>query len=250
MAAKVFIWGSCVSRDSFEYFGKRYELLGYVARQSMISSGNVVELDTLPQLTSPFQQRMNAGDAAGNAVELIASVARQTSLLLLDLCDERLGVIDVGDGRYLTRTVERIRTGADEKLLAEYRRIKFGSPQHLQLWTSAFTRVVDQLVKLRLTRRTLVLAPPWATETVQGSPTPASFGLKAPRANELFALYYDVIRRAGIRVVGTDLPVLSDDHHKWGPAPFHYDLTTYEAILTSVRRSKQVSPNSTTSPKA
>lgn len=235
MAVRVFIWGSCVSRDSFEYFGAKYELLDYVARQSFISEGNAVNLgDKLPALESPFQQRMNAGDAAGDAMARIAASVDEMDLLILDLCDERLGIIEVAPGSYLTRSVERMKSGLDEKLLAEHRLIEFGSFEHLQLWVIALLRVSEQLCQLGLVERTLVVGPQWASETTQGNPTPASFGLTAARANELFKFYYDALRSTGLRILADELLVFSDEEHRWGPAPFHYSPAVYQAITVAI----------------
>lgn len=229
---KYFIWGSCVSRDTAAFLPPDWKLLGYVARQSMISAGNVAELaQPLAEIGSPFVQRASDGDVAGHALERIAERADQLDLLLLDLCDERHGVFEVAPGQYLTRSVERMKAGVDERLLTEYRLLEFGSLEHLRIWAEHLIEVVGRLNELELMDRTVVLAPPWATKSVQGTATPISFGLRAARANQMYELYYAALEEVGLSLVARDVPVLGDDEHKWGPAPFHYAEQTYQALV-------------------
>lgn len=234
-ATKYFIWGSCVSRDTAEFLPDDWKLLGYVARQSIISAGNAVELaEPLTDIGTPFVQRASDGDIAGHALTRIAEHADQIDLLLLDLCDERHGVVQVASGQYLTRSVERMKAGVDERLLADYQLLEFGSLEHLQIWAEHLIEVVARLGELNLLDRTVVLAPPWATDTAQGTTTPISFGLHAARANQMYQLYYAALEELGLPLVARDVAVLGDDEHKWGPAPFHYDKRTYQTLVSLI----------------
>lgn len=232
---KYFIWGSCVSRDTAAFLPDDWRLLGYVARQSVISAGNVVELaEPLAEIGSPFVQRASDGDVAGHALERITERADQLDLLLLDLCDERHGVFEVAPGQYLTRSVERMKAGVDVRLCTEYRLLEFGSLEHLQVWAEHLIEVVGRLNELDLMDRTIVLAPQWATESVQGTATPISFGLRAARANQMYELYYAALEEIGLPLVARDVVVLGDDEHKWGPAPFHYAEQTYRTLVSLI----------------
>src|SRR5699024_11175643 len=88
------IYGSCVTRDTFEFLGDDFLLKSYVARQSVISAGTQTS-DTLPMLdpiASAFQKRMVEGDLKGNLYETLDTQASQADLLVIDLIDERGGV--------------------------------------------------------------------------------------------------------------------------------------------------------------
>ncbi|HEC1792584.1 TPA: hypothetical protein R1734_000897 [Campylobacter lari] len=58
---KICIFGSCASRDIFEYDEqKNFELIGYYARSSFasLSSNAMIEQDVLDNIQSSFQRRM------------------------------------------------------------------------------------------------------------------------------------------------------------------------------------------------
>lgn len=227
---RVLIYGSCVSRDTIEYVPAPVKIVKYIARQSLISIGNQPRLGSadFPRLESPFQQRVTEDDRLGNAEAAITDLAPATDLLLIDFTDERGGVYDL-EGRYLTRSVERVANGADELFP---RRIAFGTPEHFLLWSGAFERFVATLRDVGLLRRTLALAVPWATVTTTGDPTPESFGMTAGQANGLFEPYDKILRRSPINVV-RPLPwtrIVADPDHKWGLAPFHYTHDVYQRL--------------------
>lgn len=233
----VFIYGSCVSRDTFEFLPNTFKLTGYVARQSLISAGTTVhvEPDPVRLLDSRFQQRMLAGDLSGNAYERIAATPPET-LLLWDLADERLGVFEVAPGRYLTRSVELERSGQAAQLERQYRHVPFGTSEHLNLWLAALDRFAAWLHLTGRMSRMLLVNVPWAVLAEDGRPTPPSFGIEAHDANVCFAEYVNAVRtRTAITVLSIDASAVhADSHHRWGLAPFHYSQGTYEHIATRI----------------
>lgn len=232
-ATRVFIYGSCVSRDSFEHVARdRYVLTRYVARQSLISAyAGPAALDGTDVLTSAFQRRMVEGDAAGDLPRLLAQDAAATDLLLWDLTDERLGVLLAPDGGAVTRSVELVGAGL-EPAGDGWRYLAFGTDDHLALWTDALDAFCGTLAHEGLLERTVLLAVPWALTTEDGRAAPSSFGVAPADANARFARYHDAARRRGLTVV--EVPpaaVVASAEHRWGPAPFHYSPSTYDAVV-------------------
>lgn len=232
------IHGSCVSRDTVERARSSYELLAYVARQSLISVDNdaTVAVEEEP-LASPFQQRMRLGDTSGDGLRRLKAVAQRTDLVLLDLCDERLGVLNVGVDLFVTDSVERRQA---KRLEAE--RFNFGSRLHLALWQHAAARWVTQVQEAAPSAKLLLLAVPWATHTEAGESTPPSFSMTAEEANKRFAPYYEFLSGLGVATIGDALQPVAADDHRWGVAPFHYANDVYDALNELIQRQSQAAP--------
>lgn len=242
---RTFIYGSCVSRDTFEYLTPgRYELIGYSARQSLISAMSPPEESPLelPPIESAFQERMLREDWESSLPQRLAEVADSCDLLLWDLCDERLGVYQTsrnrdghGQDTYATRSVESIRAGVDAHL-QKYPLLPFGSVKHRLVFNRSIARYADLLQELDLHRKVILIMPPWATVTEEGVPVPSSFGVTPVRANRLFDAYHSVVKRL------TGYPSISlppslaraDSAHRWGPAPFHYGDPAYESMARHI----------------
>ncbi|GIL34735.1 hypothetical protein PDTK01_08110 [Phycicoccus sp. DTK01] len=236
---RTFIYGSCVSRDTFEFLRPGgYALLDYVARTSLVSAfapSGLADVGTV-ETTSSFQRRMLESDWRGGLVPLLESRADQVDVLLWDLCDERLGLRDLGEGRYLTRSVDLISTGVDGRLKDRSVVLELGDPAHRAVWDDALGRWRELLGGLGLLDRVVLLAPPWAVEAGDGTPSPTSFGRTAQEANALFAGYVDAAAEViGCPVVtGDEGAVRSDPGHQWGFAPFHYAAETYVGLAGAI----------------
>jgi len=244
---RTFIYGSCVSRDTFEFLpGSKYHLVKYIARQSLISSTSPAIEQPMPppDTSSSFQRRMLTGDWTGSLFSELRDNAQDIDLVLWDICDERLGVyalppsgISKGSA-YCTRSVDSIRSGRDAAL-AGAKLITFGSARHRILFNTALVRFRSTLAELGLLDRCLLVGPPWALEDTKGRPTPDSFGLTPTRANRLFRDYYSIASRVVTKnFINVQASVaVADADHQWGVAPFHYTPETYAALAAQVETS-------------
>jgi hypothetical protein len=234
---RVFIYGSCVSRDTFEHLDpEQFELVEYVARQSVLSATTrPVELLAPPTLKSRFQQRMITGDFQSSLRSLLAQHAAEIDVLLIDLTDERLGVYLLPDGTVVTRSVELIESGAEQSLPQGAHHVAFGTQQHYEYWSGAVRALGDTIRSTLPQVAVALLDIPWAEWSENGQQTPDSFGIGAARANPVFRSYVEVAAQAlGAHVVALDpSEVMSGPHHPWGDAPFHY---TEKVYLEVVRR--------------
>lgn len=233
---QIFIYGSCVSRDTFEFLGSDFNLLYYVARQSFISSGNQTpELDELiPQLDSAFQNRMVRGDIFGNAYQLLEDFGEQADVIVIDLIDERGGVIET-DGGYVSKLAE-MWSGGGNNVLSGNRHIAFGTDLHFELWANAADRLAQLASSHGWLPKIIVLETPWAERDDKGEAVAFPEWMMNPgAANRLYARYYAHLRNLGFRVVR--LPQgfsRTTFDHKWGASPFHYVEEAYRFLADAI----------------
>lgn len=232
----VFIWGSCVSRDTFGFLPENFSLQRYVARQSLISAGTNASA-VRSQLTEPpsaFQSRMIRGDLAGDLYTALHQHARETDVVLIDLVDERGGVIQFDQG-YATKLSEFWGAGGRDASRGATQ-IPFGTDEHFAHWEKEAQRFIGELLAAELLPRTLVLNAPWASQFDTGEPLEIPGWMKDPAtANREYERYVDVLREAGLQVVElpAELAKTSKDH-KWGPSPFHYQDAAYEFFSDAI----------------
>ncbi|GII97626.1 hypothetical protein Slu03_00040 [Sediminihabitans luteus] len=233
---RVFVYGSCVSRDVVEHLGPRYTVAGYVARQSLVSATSPAwTLDVrLPRFDSGFQQRMLDGDARSDLFDRI-DAARRVDLVLWDLTDERLGHWCGPGGTHLTRSVELLGTTAPARLTAAAPLREFGGDHHLAEWLRALPRFVAALRDRGLLDRVQPILVPWATTNTAGAPTRASFGTTAAAFNRAAAPYEAAVRRFLPRSPLTVAAPRADPAHRWDEAPFHYTPAVYAHLAAQVR---------------
>ncbi len=230
---RTFIIGSCVTRDTFDHLDPgRYRLTGYVARQSWASvarpPGQVVDTAAL---ASAFQRRQIDGALRGDVLERL-DAAGPVDLVLVDLVDERLGLHRLPDGGLVTRSVELHTSRLETGYTSTATLLRFGTRHHRQAWQQGAEAVLSGLADRGLTDRTWVLAPRWASTSLQGhrklrgaGGTPRWFRLRSRP-------YYRTLRRrlGADHLLGADLPVQADQTHRWGLAPYHYSPDVYQAL--------------------
>ena len=239
MTPRVFIAGSCVSRDTFGRIpAKAASIVGYVARQSLISTWKPprsVTLD-LSAIKSAFQRTVTQGAIRGDLIARL--VQTRPDFLVLDIVDERAGVYELDDGTYLTRAIEvdyfGLQRQFEDRIVALH---QFRSESHLDLYLEAlasFRRVLDE--KLPRTRL-LVVAPEWATRFEDGSRTSTSYGLLPAEANLIQEVYFAAIREQlpVEAFIGRDLATVAAADHRWGPGCFHFRESEYAAMAAAIR---------------
>lgn len=236
--ANIFIYGSCVTRDTYEHLDKiGNPLIDYVARPSLISAFSEPFAITADGslLSSTFQIRNLQGDLDSNLPTRICIESPNYDLLLWDLADERLGVIDCGQGRYITRSVELVRSGLLDQI-PKSKWIKFGSPEHLSLWKEAIDKFINLLNSQNLLHRVVLLDIPWSMYNELGEKTKSASSLSSDKANNTYAEYIKVILdTASISTVRlTWSQSISDSNHKWTESPYHYYSPVYKAIVKEI----------------
>lgn len=233
---RVLIYGSCVSRDTFEFLPAGHRLIAYVARQSAISVGSPaqgVQAD-LTELPSAFQNRMVAGDVRGDLLDVLTRRSPEVDLLLVDLIDERGGVISIGGG-HVTKLAELWSAGGRTATRGG-RHIPFGTDEHFVLWVPAVDAIVARIGELDLLAKTVVLRTPWAAQLDDDEPVPVPGWMTPPaEADAQYTRYFEHLLSLGLTVV--ELPAelaRSTTDHQWGPSPFHYTAQAYGHLAAGI----------------
>ena len=233
------IYGSCVSRDTFEFLGDDFHLNAYVARQSMISAGTSARsvISRLSPIESPFQRRMVEGDLNGNLYRVLDYQSEKVELLVIDLVDERGGVIDMGSGRFASKLAEFWSSGGREAS-SEMNQIQFGSDEHFEHWTMGAQRFVGELLRLEMLERAVVIKAPWAELTDADELFDVPQWMMPPAtANALYARYFDYLEGLGLRMI--ELPehlARTSETHQWGISPYHFTEAAYEYIAAELKK--------------
>lgn len=230
------IHGSCVTRDTFGFLPADHELVWYAARQSAISAGRPVAglAARLPTLPSAFQDRVVRSDIAGNVLKELSSRLVPGDVLLLDLVDERGGVLEFPGG-YVTKLSEFWSNGG-QALSRAARHIALGTPEHFALWKDGIDRVLSQAASAGIGDRVAFLQTPWASTLDDGSPLEVPEWMLPPaEANRIYQPYFDHLVERGETVLAlpSELAV-STEHHRWGPSPFHYGDEAYRWLASEI----------------
>ena len=231
---RLLVYGSCVSRDMVPFLGPGWTLLRYVARQSLVSAMSApVTPPAEPSLDSAFQRRMVTEDLTSAAPGLLRAHLEEIDVLVLDLVDERLGVVALPDGGYVTRSQELLASGLLEHL--DGREVVFGTDEHFELWRDAADRFVSLLEETSLAARTVVVEGTFAARTDDGGSANRWRDEPAEVWNARYERYHAVLRGAGLRshTVGAD--AVASTAHRWGPAAYHYADGAYLAMARAVR---------------
>jgi len=231
---RTFIYGSCVSRDTFEFMDKdRFSLLRYVARSSLISAfaPPTTSSPAGTENLSPFQRRQLEDDFRSALPSVLDEFRGSIDLILWDLTDERLGVYLGPAGQVVSDSLELRKLGKGV-MGEEWRHVPLGTDDHFGRFSVALQSWRNALLDRNLLDRVVLLGPPWASHGLDGEPAPTSFGIAAEDANRAYARYYDAVRNAlGAPILGRDLTVATDKRHVWSAAPFHYARGVYESLI-------------------
>ena len=258
------IYGSCVSRDIFEYDEmKDMKLLQYVARQSVLScmSEPVSVSDEQIELDSPFQKRMVLMDLRKNTFDIFEE--NPGDYLLIDLIDERLPLGKLGNSYFTVSNemaqgfnAKKYKTLSKRvygnKLCLEYQStirfpfsIKFlnrfcakkdnmDCEEMIRMFCKRILSLYDQN-QIILNRALLV---DWyINEYGNVKLFPKNYLKFNSEANTVLSFMYDrlVSYMPNIHIVDEMEGVYADERHKWGLAPMHYQGDYYLRVIDRLK---------------
>ncbi len=144
--ARVFIWGSRISRETFEAFNPTdFELLRSVEDQSAISAtSRPVTLADFDVSLVPDDGNLCADFRSTLLVEL-AACAQDVDLVIVDLLQESLGVYLLPDGSVITRSMPLARAKLEPLLPGGTTHIPFGTTQHFTYWSDAISTIATYI---------------------------------------------------------------------------------------------------------
>lgn len=244
---KIFVYGSCVSRDTLEFLPPQsFQLVGYLARHSLLSHGTDAS-EKLPAdlvVSSDFQARMIRKDWEGDKLDDLINMAEDIDLLIWDLIDERHGVHWFPSGEVITRSIDLLESQPAQSLLLPDTHISFGSDIHFEGWAEKAREFVTLLSTHGLLEKTRLIRVGWAEKSIDASPVPSSMGITPQDANVRYLRYYDLLEELGVPIVRVPPEItLADTSHRWGSAPFHYSLGVYEYLCEELGLLKPMKSN-------
>lgn len=242
-STSVFIYGSCVSRDTFEYFSSGQIKLGrYIARQSLLSAfpnfpSNLttpVDID-LSTISSTFQRRMVDGDIHGSLPNELSVSTGAVDLLVWDLVDERKGVFELPNGAVLTDTDELSSSSFNKDWMKLSHHTDFGSPRYLFNFEASLDKFHDFLTANGLLEKSLFLDGPLASSRVTGETGDFRFDQWITTQHRELTPAYDrlreLVRQRGFPTMEIPSEVCTfSEFHRWGPAAYHYSSEYYRFV--------------------
>ena len=231
--SKIFIYGSCVSRDSYNFAKDRHSLTGYVARQSFISATScATQLLPGTEMKSQFQNRMLQGDLSSNVLEILRMNISEIDLLVIDLTDERLGVHKLSDSSFVTRSTELVTSGRLRQLDQRPGLIRFGTERHAMFWTRSYGILLRKLSAMNLLSKTVIIDTPWALSTLEEPGFSSSTLQETEQARIWMARYVQHCASLGARILSMpEEYAVATNQHRWGLAPYHYTDDAYRWIV-------------------
>ena len=226
-----FIYGSCVARDMTRLYPDRFTTQGYIARESWVSamSPPTPLPGSDPALKSKFQRRMVEYDLQSVLTEKLRDAADANDVLLLDIVDERVGVMGTAQG-YITYSPEFMRSAWRDDLETS-KLISFGSDRHFELWQQAAENLRNALVLLGLFDQTFLIRADFATESIQGDDLTKGITFTPTMRNKQYVRYYEHAEQLGFTLLRPPQELaVATRSHQWGLAPFHYIDDDYAAI--------------------
>ena len=234
-STRIFVLGSCVTRDAFELDTTGELTLVGIWRRSSVGSSFRRKADRggdTSTIASAFQRRIVEWDLTKSLEETLRS--SDFDLMVYDPIDERFALADFG--------ADGIATVSNEFLSASssvpYTTVKSGTEEFTRLWTTGWYRLLAVLDALGMRSQLRVNRVFWAEEC-EGS---ASFGDSYSNngiayANNFLGELYSIMEQDLEPSQFIRYPAglfIGDARHKWGPSPFHYTKAFYLHFLSQI----------------
>lgn len=235
MNKKIFIFGSCVSRDIFNLpAAHSCQVIQYLARSSIASAFQLQPIDDKysRNLASPFQRKLVGYDLEKSATSMLN--ANEFDVLLIDFIDERFDLFSFANGSLCTLSSELLNSGFQPPT-EEGRIIKSGSDEFYELWEAGWRSFVEAIKRKNLMQRIRLNKVFWGKKIEDGSSFPNCAAIDA--ANAFLARLY---KRAEMDLHPEQVMQFRDElmvgakNHRWGISPFHYVDAYYQEALNHI----------------
>lgn len=234
---KIFVIGSCVSRDIFNAEGSKENFLvdGYIPRSSLASllSSSPFEDEYTANLSSDFQKRIVHADIVKLSEKKIQE--SHADYFLIDLIDERFNLIKTNTG-ICTLSDELKGTGITKNMPGSV--IESGGDEFFDLWQKGWMKLL-YLFENKKSREKIILNKVfWANCTKSGEKF-NSIGERIKNQNNFLGRMYEVIESDLNPRQVINFPsdvLLAADEHRWGRSPFHYCDEYYAFALNFLKK--------------
>lgn len=233
MAKRVFILGSCVSRDPFELpHHHTPEIVKYLARTSLAAQAidPFVDGDAVSMIESNFQRNMVLADMEKTAFRDLTSLSFDA--LIIDFIDDRFPIL-VSGKRGATLSTEYIegRAKAGGAELSPDEVIEAKPSIKMQWWEEGFGRLLGVMERNHPGTPIIINRVYWAERTIDGDPLPIWIGNAREENDYLDSLYRRCSAAPAVRFIDYPGTFLADPRHVWGLSPFHYPQDVYQNFL-------------------
>lgn len=218
---KIFIFGSCVSRDFLEISGTRkFSLENYYARSSLasISSEPLRDDRLVRRIESKWQRSMVKRDLGKNVIDDI--INSEFDIFLIDLIDERFNLAEC-NSKYCTISTEYKKY----QVKGKYKTIPFDSDKKIELWKKGFEKLFKVLEEKGAVDKIRISRVYWAENDERGESFPDSVLSYIKKNNNMLEKMYSHMSKFININQFIDYPkylLVSSSTHKWGLQPFHY----------------------------
>lgn len=221
---RVFIYGSCVSRDIFNTQERDlFEIPEYIARSSLASSFLTTPCDDIysDKMSHAFQARMIKNDLQKTTSKKIKEA--EFDIFLVDFIDERFNLVVFSDSSVATYSNELKSSGYvfgdDDKFITSQ------SDAFYQMWERGWSELVKMLQESNQLYKIVINKVFWGNTMMDGSII-EGFSLKQIEEANIFLekLYTRCAKDLNQNQFLTfdDSSLLLDADNRWGISPFHY----------------------------
>lgn len=233
---KIFISGSCVSRDPFTpVVLEEFEVVDYNARYSLARLCYPrVNMDVDPdffeeRVPKAFVRKLLKNEFENNLIERLNT--KQFDYLVLDFVSERFGLVMYKNNGYVTNS-DDIRK-AQLAVLRSSPKIESSSREFLDNFKNGLQKVVKEVGKERI-----IINNVFWTEIMDNGErisTPEIVERRNSFISHLYQLAKDVgIPEANFVNYPSDIFV-ADSNHRWAVSPFHYTQDVYDYFVNYLR---------------
>jgi hypothetical protein len=226
---RIFIYGSCVSRDAFAMYSDGFKLATYIARSSFASQFaskslklDVEDFDENNLVSSAFQKRMVNIDINKKAMSNMKRL--DYDLVMIDFIDERFKLAKYQDSFYT------FSTEAQKTNFHEANNIKFyniNNEEREKLWQKGFTKAIKFFTENNIP--IFLIKTYWVKSEKNAN-------LDAYN-NQLDKMYDFASKFKNIKFIEyNEEQLVSDPNHKWGSMPFHYVPKFYKRTMNVIRK--------------
>jgi hypothetical protein len=162
---RIYIFGSCVSRDAMEFYNDDYTLVKYLGRSSLAAqfSEPLVLPEDLNNLTSKFQKNAMSVDIEKSLLKDV--VSNDFDVLLIDFIDDRFVIAKFEGGERLTLCSEFLSARPSALVYSEINRFE---SRKFEFWNIGFSKLIRE-IRLKSSPPLIVINKVYFAKTARNS---------------------------------------------------------------------------------
>lgn len=231
---KILIWGSCVSRDAFDFVNNPHQVIKFISRQSFatgLDDRGIEAKDFLDKKKKEAKDKkyfLKCLESDFLKLSKDEIIKTDFDVFVLELIDERFRIAQCNSGLYTYSTTGKT---------VEYHRVEkitlhdFDSDFKFELWSKGIMKLFSLLKEKNIK---IILNKVYWTHNTSDSFSKEKLSDIVRNNMFLDKLYNFIEEKYGniIEIISYPTGVFEADvNHKWNHEPFHYTLPTYEYFM-------------------